>query len=101
MTLKLDLPVDLEQRLKTEAARRNQAADQLAIQVLDQHLPPVGRHAAAIALLQQWSAEDEAMTDEECAQNAAVLRALDDDRPSNRKLFPDLLRDEYEPRDSA
>lgn len=31
---------------------------------------------------------------EEQAANAAVLRALDEDRPSYRKLFADLPKDE-------
>lgn len=34
------------------------------------------------------------MTAAECADNAAVLRALDEDRLSHRPLFAETLKDE-------
>ncbi len=52
------------------------------------------RRAAAVAMLQRWQEEDAVLSQEETAANAAVLRALDDDRPSYRKLFTAVLRDE-------
>ncbi len=95
MSLQLTLPPQLEERLKQEAARRGLSADACAIQTLDQHLPPVldERRAAAIAMLDRWAEEDEALSPEEAAENANVLRMLDEDRPSYRKLFTDLLKD--------
>ncbi len=92
MTLRLDLTPELERRLRSEAARRNQAADEVALRLLDQHLPPVDGRSTALSLLKQWAAEDDALTDEECAENAAILRAFDEDRPSYRKLFADILK---------
>ena len=44
-------------------------------------------------MLERWAAEDEALPAEELAANSAVLRALDEDRPSYRKLFGDLSED--------
>jgi hypothetical protein len=44
-------------------------------------------------MLQQWSAEDAEMSPEEAAKNAALLRALDQDRLSDRPLFADILKD--------
>jgi hypothetical protein len=38
--------------------------------------------------------EDAALSPEEQAANADVLRALDADRPSDRKLFDDFSRDD-------
>ncbi|MCI0377157.1 MAG: membrane protein insertion efficiency factor YidD [Gemmataceae bacterium] len=44
-------------------------------------------------VLYQWQAEDEAQTEKESAANEAVLRAIDEDRLSNRKLFNEILED--------
>jgi hypothetical protein len=94
MTLQLTLPPDLENRLRLESNRRGLSPDEVTVKLLDEHLPAAGRSAAFLALLQQWQAEDEAMTDEEGASNAEVLRAIDADRLSNRKLFTELLKDD-------
>jgi hypothetical protein len=96
MSMQLTLPPQLEERLKQEAARRGIAPDACALQVLEQHLPPPldERRAAAIAMLQRWAEEDEALSPEEAAENANVLRLLDEDRPSYRKLFADILKDD-------
>lgn len=51
-------------------------------------------NAGAVAMLMQWAAEDERLTDAEAAENAAVLRAIDAARPSDRKLFADVLADD-------
>jgi hypothetical protein len=89
MSIQLAISPELELRLKLEAARRNQPAEELALRLLDQHLPPV-IPSKAISLLDRWADEDEATTDMECAANAAVLMVLDHDRPSDRKLFINL-----------
>lgn len=44
-------------------------------------------------MLQQWLAEDAAMSSEETEANATVLRSIDDDRLSDRKLFRDILNE--------
>lgn len=48
------------------------------------------RRSAAVALLLRWAAEADALSDADAADNAAVLRTLDADRPSDRPLFHDL-----------
>ena len=96
MTFRLTLPPELEERLRQEAERRGQPTESVALGLLDQHLPPPldDRRAAAIAMLHQWMEEDAGLSPEEAAANADVLRALDEDRPSYRKLFTDLLKDD-------
>jgi plasmid stability protein len=89
----LNLPAELEERLRLEAARRGVPPDACARQVLDQHLPPADRRAQAAEMLEQWARAAESMTDREAAENAAVLRAVDDDRLSDRKLFTAILDD--------
>jgi predicted ATPase len=94
MTLQLNLSADLQERLRQEAERRGQPVEAVALHLLAEHLPPLdARRAAAIALLHQWMEEDAAMSEEELAENAEVLRCLDEDRPSYRKLFADILKD--------
>ncbi len=95
MTLQLSLPAELEERLRQEAERSGQGEETVALRVLDQHLPPAqdGRRAVAVAMLRRWTEEDQALSATELAANAEVLRTVDEDRPSYRKLFPDLLQD--------
>jgi len=103
MILQLNLSPELHERLLQEAERRQEPVEAVAMRLLDEHLPPLlesrralleSRREAAIALLQQWMEEDAALTPEEAAANAEVLRALDEDRPSYRKLFTDILKDD-------
>jgi hypothetical protein len=89
MTLALTLPAELEARLRSEAERCGQSADALAVQLLDRHLP-ADRRTAALDLLRAWAIEDDALSDQEAEENAAVLRSLDANRSSDRLLFPDL-----------
>jgi hypothetical protein len=94
MVIQLNLPAPLEERLKQEAGRRGLAPDACVLQTLDQYLPPSeGRQAGVLAMLEQWSAEDADLSPEESAENAAVLRAVDEDRLSDRRLFTDVLKD--------
>jgi hypothetical protein len=96
MTLQLTLPAELEERLRLEAERRGQPKELVALGLLDQHLPPASddRRAVAVALLHRWMEEDAMLTPEEASGNTEVLHALDEDRPSYRKLFTELCKDD-------
>ncbi len=93
MFLKVELPPDLERRLTQAAAQQGVSAEDYTIRVLDQHLPPIYRREALIALLDEWidelkhadlSADDEDGDD--------FLRALDANRLSARPLYPPELK---------
>lgn len=88
MTLHLQLPPQLHERLRQESERRGEAAEALALRILDEHLPPPvdARRAAALAMLQQWMEEDAQMQDSEEADE--FFRGLDAARTSDRPLFP-------------
>jgi hypothetical protein len=96
MTLALTLSAELEERLHLEAARRGESAEAVALQLLKQHLPQsvAERRAAAVAMLHCWMEEDVSLDPVEVAANADLLRSLDADRPSHRKLFNDILKDD-------
>jgi hypothetical protein len=51
------------------------------------------RRSAAVAMLERWARDAENLSDQEAAENTAVLRAIDEDRLSDRKLFTDILKD--------
>lgn len=67
----------------------------MTVELLDMHLPHDGeaRRAEAIAMLNEWAEEDSKLSDEAAAENAALLRALDEHRASYRKLFENLVKD--------
>lgn len=89
MTLEIELSSELESRLSLEANRRGISTDRAAIELLDRHLPD-SKQAKAAAMLLRWADEAEALSDVEAEANAAVLRSIDEDRLSERKLFEDL-----------
>jgi hypothetical protein len=94
MILQLIITPDLESRLRLEASRRGQREDETAIQLLDERLSAVDKANSAADWLLQLADEADRMSDEEAAENEAVLRAIDEDRLSDRKLFTDYLTDE-------
>ncbi len=90
MTLDLDMNPDLERRLLEEAARQHRTADEYALRLLDRHLPPVDRRAELVALLESWIGEGDA--EEQRQTGDYLVHALDEDRLSDRKLFPPELK---------
>lgn len=90
MSIPITLPPELETRLKWEATRRGVPPEAYAAQLLDQHLPHVSHAAILQALFGDWEAEDKANEDDVSADQ--FFQALDEDRPSDRKLFPADLK---------
>ncbi|HXG08966.1 MAG TPA: hypothetical protein VNK04_04190 [Gemmataceae bacterium] len=90
MTLTLNLPRELEQRLLQEAQRRGVAVEQCALQLLEHQLAPRDRCAEAVALIQSWIDADD--VEEQKETGDFLIQALDEDRPSERKLFPAELK---------
>ncbi len=90
MTLNLKLPPDLEERLTEEAERAGMRAEQYTLRLLDANLPPKDRRRRVVELLQSWI--DESDAEEQTATGEYLIRALDEDRLSNRKLFPPELQ---------
>ena len=90
MTLQLDLPPDLAERLRQAAETQGLSADGYTLHLLKEHLPPIDRRAELIALLQSWI--DSADSGEQEETGYDLLRALDENRPSERKLYPEELK---------
>jgi hypothetical protein len=89
MPLTLSLPPDLEQRLADAATQQGTSPSELTLRILAEHLPNKGRQVQLVALLQSWiESPDEA---EQKETGDFLVRALDEDRLSDRKLFPPEL----------
>jgi hypothetical protein len=93
MTLQLTLSPELKERLHFEAERRGEQVEAVALRLLDEHLPVRldVRRAAAVAMLQQWMREDEAISPEDSEKADEFFRGLDAARTSNRPLYPPEL----------
>ena len=86
MTLNLNLPSELAELLNREAQRHGVSPDTYTVQMLEKHLAPEQRRGEVVALLQSWIDADDA--DDQSETGDFLIRALDDDRPSDRKLYP-------------
>jgi hypothetical protein len=90
MELELNLPPELDARLRGEAERQGLSPAAVAVKVLDEHLPSSDRAAQLGALLASWQAEDESAPDDD--PDYDFFQALDAARTSHRKLFPPELK---------
>lgn len=86
MPMSLSLPAELEQRLAHEADRLGITPSECAARVLDQYLPALQRRQKLVSIIQSWIDEDDGGEQKETGD--FLIRALDEDRPSERKLFP-------------
>jgi len=90
MTLTLNLSLELEQHLKQEAQRRGISAGEYALDLLESHLPSKDHRGKVVELIQSWIDEDDPEEQKETGEY--LIRVLDEDRPSERKLFPPELK---------
>jgi len=90
MTLTLDLPPELEQRLAKEAAQHGLSVEAMTLQLLAASLNVKQNQAETVDMLQSWiDDEDEA---EQQETGRYLVQVLDEDRLSDRKLFPSEMK---------
>jgi plasmid stability protein len=90
MTLTLNLSPELEQYLLQEANQHGLSVEALALQLLTNSILLKQRQTEAVNLLQSWlDSEDE---EEQQETGQYLVQVLDDDRLSDRKLFPAELK---------
>ena len=90
MTLSLELTPELEERLQREASRHGLSVDQYTLQILETHLLPANTRQQVVDLLQSWI--DQGDVEEQKKTGEYLIQVLDEDRLSNRKLFPEELK---------
>jgi plasmid stability protein len=90
MTLTLNLPPELEQYLLQKASQHGLSVEALALQLLTNSILLKQKQAEAVSLLQSWIDDEDGKEQQETGQY--LINALDDDRLSERKLFPSELK---------
>jgi len=90
MTLTLNLSPELEQYLLQEASQHGLSVEALALQLLTNSIFLKQKQTEAVNLLQSWiDSEDE---EEQQETGQYLIQVLDEDRLSERMLFPAELK---------
>ena len=89
MTLTLNLSPELEQYLLHEASQQGLSVEAVALQILASSVLLKQKQTEAVNLLQSWINDED---DEQQETGLYLIHALDDDRLSERKLFPSELK---------
>ena len=90
MTLTLNLPPELEQYLIQEAHQQGLSVEAMTLRLLAKSIAIEQKQAEAVDMLQSWI-DDEDSEDQQ-ATGQYLLQTLDEDRLSDRQLFPPELR---------
>jgi hypothetical protein len=90
MTLTLNLPPELEQYLAQQAKQQGLSVETYTLQILQEYILPKEKQSKLVNTLQSWIDEDDA--DEQQETGEYLIHALDEDRLSDRKLFPVELK---------
>lgn len=90
MTLTLNLSPELEQYLLQEANQKGLSVEAVALQILAISILLKRKQAEAVNLLQSWMNDEDDNDQQETG--LYLIHALDDDRLSERKLFPSELK---------
>lgn len=86
MTIVLDLSPELEQYLLYEADKLGLSVEAVALQLLTNSISLKQKQVEAVNLLQSWINQED--VEEQLETGQYLIQALDDDRLSERKLFP-------------
>ena len=86
MTLTLNLPSEVEQYLLQEANQQGLSIESVTLQLLASFIALRQKQTKAVTVLQSWIDDGDIEEQQETGQY--LIRALDEDRLSDRKLFP-------------
>jgi hypothetical protein len=90
MTLTLNLPSEIEQYLLQEANQQGLSIESVTLQLLKNFILLRQKQTKAVNLLQSWIDDEDIEEQQETGQY--LIQALDEDRLSERKLFPVELK---------
>ena len=91
MTLTLTLSRDLEQNLTQEARRLGLTPDRYAVRILERNIPADDQRQQLMALLEARIADAECSREQDDDPDE-FLRAIDEDRLSDRPLYPPEMK---------
>ena len=86
MTLTLHLSPELEQYLLQAAERQGLTVEAMTLALLTKSLQLQQKQSEAIDVLQSWVDDEDA--EDQTATGRYLIEVLDEDRLSDRKLFP-------------
>ncbi len=90
MTLTLTLTPEIEQYLTQRAQEQGLSTEAYTRQLLIEYILLKQKQAKLVNLLQSWMDEEDAQEQQETGEY--LIQALDEDRLSERKLFPIELK---------
>ncbi|MEZ2229549.1 hypothetical protein [Microcoleus sp.] len=90
MTLTLTLTPEIEQYLTQKAQQQGLSTEAYTLQLLIEHILLKQKQTKSVNLLQSWMDEEDAEEQQETGQY--LIHALDEDRLSDRQLFPIELK---------
>jgi len=90
MTLTLSLTPELELYLKQKSEQQGISIEAYTLQLLTEQVLLREKQAKVVNLLQSWLDEEDA--EEQSETGEYLIRALDEDRLSDRKLFPIAMK---------
>jgi len=94
MTLMIDIPAEMERRLKSEAARLGIDESEYAQRLIERGLPPITPSVdqATLDLIAKWDAEDATADPAELARRRRqweeFRKSLNDNSISGRPVYP-------------
>jgi site-specific recombinase len=90
MILELTLPPDVAKKVESAAEKKQLTPSAYVLELLEKQFEEQERGLAAAALLQSWI--DQGDTVEQGETFDYLTKSLDQDRPSDRPLFPKELK---------
>ena len=90
MTLTLSIPPEIEQYLDLKAREQGLSTEAYALKLLSESISVQEKSTKLVNLLQSWIDEDDVQEQQETGEY--LIQALDEDRLSDRKLFPSELK---------
>jgi hypothetical protein len=90
MTLTLSLTPEIEQYLTQRAEEQGLSTEAYTLQLLTEYILAKQKQAKLVNLLQSWIDEEDALEQQETGEY--LIHSLDEDRLSERKLFPVELK---------
>ena len=90
MIITLNLTPELEEYLSRQAKQQQLSIETIALQCLTNSISVTQKQIEAVNLLQSWIDDED--TTEQKETGRYLIQALDEDRLSNRQMFPTEMK---------
>ena len=90
MVLMLNLTPEMELHLNREAQKKGVSVEAYALEMLQEQISNKEKQTSLVDVLDSWLDEDDAQEQESTGE--FLINALDEDRLSERKLFPPEMK---------